>query len=87
MEKLNETQKLQITKLAFMYYATGSVKDIWGTLDGELGDLNIVENFPEEKGLVELCRAFNITTEEEVMVILNKYHGIYSDYTNFTLIQ
>lgn len=79
-----------ITRLAFMYYASGDIKDIWDDEDGD--DPNEDESpifdysgTPTIAG--EIARAWNITTEQEILNVLDKIENLYQDDTNFTLMK
>jgi hypothetical protein len=77
-----------ITSLAFIYYASGDVNDIWNDEDGE--ELNYGENpnfdYSKTSSIAgEIARAWDIKTEQEILDVLDKIENLYEDHTNFTL--
>lgn len=81
--KFTESQKAIITTLAFIYYSAGDIRDLW---EGEDGETPIDYNYQHSPYLIgEFARAFEITTEEQILTKLMVLEPIYTDHSRFTL--
>lgn len=76
-------QKEIITTLAFMYYSSGDVKDIWEGEDGEIPEDYDFQKSPYIIG--RFARAFNLHSEKEIVMKLDALLELYSEPSNFTL--
>lgn len=78
-----ESQKAIITLLAFIYYSSGDLRDIWEGGDGETPPNY---NYQHSTAIVgRLARAFEISTEEQILTKLKELEPLYTDHTKFTL--